>query len=115
MRAIVFERHGGLEVLEQRRLVPPECAADEALLHIQATGMNFTDVWARRGMSGVDVTFPHISGCEASGIVERVGESVTNVKAGDQVLVNAGIACGMCPACQRCNPFACAGYAIWGF
>jgi NADPH2:quinone reductase len=84
-------------------------------LRVKATGLNYTDIWARRGMPGAEFAFPHISGCEAAGVVEAVGSNVANVKPGDQVMVNSGFACGICRACLRGNSFACAEYAIWGF
>jgi alcohol dehydrogenase len=115
VKAVIFERHGGIDVLQERDLELPVCAADEVLIRVLATGMNYTDVWARRGVPGMEFSFPHISGCEAAGTVEAVGTSVSGFVSGDPVMVNAGFACGSCPACRCGVPFACAQYAIWGF
>ncbi len=115
MKAIVFERHGGTEVLERRDIAIPSVAPNNALIRIRAIGVNYNDVWARRGLPGMDFVFPHISGSDAAGVVEAVGSEVTNVQAGDQVVVNGSFACGGCSACVRGDPFVCRQYRIWGF
>jgi alcohol dehydrogenase len=115
MRAIVFDQHGGTEVLQRREVPIPQVRADEVLLRIHAIGVNYNDVWARRGMPGMDVIMPHISGSDAAGIVEAIGSEVETVKIGDRVLVNGSFSCRSCAECMRGNPFHCPSYRIWGF
>jgi len=71
----------------------------QTLVMVMSAGVNFTNVWAARGVP-VDVTKTqarwgeptdfHIVGSDASGIVYAVGSEVTNVKVGDHVIVHAG-------------------------
>jgi len=115
MKAVVFERHGGTEVLELRDVAVPEVGPNDALLRIRAAGLNYNDVWGRRGLPGMDFHLPHISGTDAAGVVEEVGSEVTNVKVGDEVVVNGALSCMACPSCIRGEPFVCPHFRIWGF
>jgi NADPH2:quinone reductase len=74
---------GGPEVLkiEEIKIDPPK--KDQVLISIKAAGVNFIDIYQRRGT--YPVKLPYIPGLEASGVVEMVGEGVKNVKPGDHV------------------------------
>jgi NADPH2:quinone reductase len=61
----------------------PEPVVDDALVRIHAAGLNFADVQQRRGL--YPVSLPFVPGLEAAGIVESVGENVTDVRPGDRV------------------------------
>jgi NADPH:quinone reductase-like Zn-dependent oxidoreductase len=115
MKAIVFDRHGGPEVLQYRDLPVPEISPNEVLLRIRAIGVNYNDIWARKGLPGMDFVLPHVSGSDAAGVVEAVGSEVTTVTVGDEVVVNGSFSCGSCPHCVRGDPFGCSDYRIWGF
>lgn len=116
MKGVVFERHGGPEVLEYRHDLPiPEIATNEVLLRIKAAAMNYNDIWARQGVPGMDFIFPHISGTDGAGVVEAVGADVRNVKVGDEVVVNGAFSCGNCTECVRGIPMFCPEFRIWGF
>ncbi len=115
MKAVVFERHGGPEVLEYRDVAEPQLGPGDVLLRTKAIGLNYNDVWARVGLPGMEFEFPHISGSDCSAVVEAVGDAVTNVEVGDEVVVNHSWACGNCLSCQSGNPFECPGFKIWGF
>jgi crotonyl-CoA carboxylase/reductase len=94
------ERFGEPEKAFQVEQVPvPEVGPHDALVLVMAAGINYNNVWAALGVP-VDVTKVHgklgepddfhIGGSDASGIVYAVGEKVTNVKVGDQVVVHCG-------------------------
>jgi NADPH:quinone reductase-like Zn-dependent oxidoreductase len=87
--AIVLTRYGGPEVLETRKTFAADPGPGEARIRQTAVGVNFIDVYCRRGSFDL-VTPPGVLGMEAAGIVESVGSGVTNVKVGDRV----GYACG---------------------
>ena len=61
----------------------------------EASGCNYNDIWARRGLPGVTIVMPHISGSDAAGEVVEVGSEVTNVKVGDEVVVFSSFSCGI--------------------
>jgi NADPH:quinone reductase-like Zn-dependent oxidoreductase len=115
MKAIVFDRHGDVDVLKYKDVPVPEISAHEVLIRIKATAMNHNDLWARKGLPGMDFAFPHISGSDASGIVEAVGKEVSRVHVGDEVVVNGALSCGRCPECLGGDPVLCPDFKIWGF
>ena len=53
MKAVVFEEHGGTEVLQYTDIPEPEPGPYEVLIEVKAAGANFNDIWARRGMPGM--------------------------------------------------------------
>src|SRR5918999_1206109 len=77
----------------------PDPGAGEALVKVQACGVCHTDLHYREG--GINDDFPFLLGHEAAGVVEAVGEGVTNVAAGDFVILNWRAVCGQCRACLR--------------
>lgn len=85
MKAIRIEQYGDANVLQFQDVSKPTPAPDEALVHLQAAGLNFIDIYMRRGDLRVAVQPPFIPGREGAGIVEAVGVDVTEVKVGDRV------------------------------
>lgn len=83
MKAIQIAQYGGPEVLKMGEVQIGKPGKDQALIRVEAAGVNFIDVYQRRGT--YPVKLPYIPGLEASGVVEAVGEDVKNVKAGDRV------------------------------
>ena len=68
MKAIVFERHGGPEVLELREVPDPRPAVNEVLVEVRACGINHLDLWVRQGLRGLDIEMPHILGNDVVGV-----------------------------------------------
>ncbi len=114
MKAVVFERFGGPEVLEARELPEPAIRADEALIEVKACGINHLDLWVRAGLRGLDVAMPHILGNDVVGVVAAVGDAVRHVKPGDRVLVCPTLSCGTCPACHAGDDHLCRDYDVLG-
>lgn len=83
MKAIQVKQPGGPEVLELVDLPVPELKANEALVKLAASGVNFIDVYHREGR--YKVPLPFIPGQEGAGVVTAVGSDVSSVKAGDRV------------------------------
>ena len=84
MRAIRIEYHGDASVLKLTDAVPkPVPAKGQVLVKIHAAGVNFVDIYHRRGFYAA--TLPFIPGLEASGVVAEVAKGVTGVRAGDRV------------------------------
>ena len=84
----------------RREVVPtPEIGPREVLVYVMAAGINYNNVWAALGIPidvikvhaqmGDDTAF-HIGGSDASGVVYAVGDEVTNVKVGDEVVIHCG-------------------------
>ena len=83
-KAITIYETGGPEVLRWESYEPGQPAAGEALVRHEAVGLNFIDVYHRTGTYPLP-SLPAIPGMEGAGIVEAVGEGVTEVAAGDRV------------------------------
>ena len=115
MKAVVFEEHGDIDVLKYTDVPEPQISPNEVLIKVKASGCNYNDIWARRGLPGVSIIMPHISGSDAAGEVVEVGSEVTNVKVGDEVVVFSSLSCGTCDACARGDVFFCRQFKIWGF
>ena len=116
MKAVTFHEHGGLDVLQYRDDLPiPKPGPNDALIRIKAAALNHNNLWARKGVPGLDLIFPHISGTDGGGVVEEIGSEVSGVKVGDEVVVNASFSCGDCVECVRGEPMFCKELRIWGF
>ena len=83
MRALEITQTGGPEVMVLRELPTPEPGAGQALMQIEACGVNFIDVYQREGRYAVPL--PFVPGQEAAGTVIAVGADVSAVKVGDRV------------------------------
>jgi len=86
-------------------IVVPDPGPGEAVVAIKACGVCHTDLHYREG--GINDDFPFLLGHEASGIVESVGEGVTDVAPGDFVILNWRAVCGQCRSCLRGKPHIC--------
>ena len=115
MKAIVFEQHGDYDVLKYRDTPQPVAGPNDVVIGVRASACNFNDIWARRGLPGMKIILPHISGSDAAGVVVETGSEVRLVKVGDEVVVHCGLACRQCAYCTRGEEFFCPDFKIWGF
>ena len=83
MKAIQVSEVGGPEVLAVVDLAVPDPKPNEALVQIEAAGVNFIDVYFREGR--YPAPLPFINGQEAAGLVVAVGADVTTLQLGDRV------------------------------
>lgn len=86
-------------------IVVPDPGPGEVRVRVQACGVCHTDLHYREG--GISDDFPFLLGHEAAGTIESVGDGVTNVEAGDFVVLNWRAVCGECRACRRGRPWYC--------
>ncbi|MEM0440241.1 MAG: zinc-binding dehydrogenase [Candidatus Caldarchaeum sp.] len=97
MKAVVVETPGGPEALKYTDVSERKPGRGEVLVKLEAVGMNRIDIWIRSGLYKVQL--PRIIGADGAGIVEEVGEDMTNFSKGDRVLINPAITCGRCRFC----------------
>ena len=83
MKAIQIHETGGPEVLKLADLPIPEPGPGQVLIRVEATGVNFIEVYFRKGV--YKASLPLIPGSEAAGTVEELGPGVTGFAAGDAV------------------------------
>jgi len=93
------------EPVQLTEVLVPEPGQGEALVRVQACGVCHTDLHYKMGGIGDD--FPYLLGHEAAGVVEAVGDDVTDVAPGDFVILNWRAVCGQCRACKRGRPWYC--------
>jgi len=114
MKAVIFSQHGGPEVLQYTDVADPQIKANEVLVEVRACALNHLDVWVRGGLPGIKISLPHILGDDVAGVVREVGELVTWVKPGDEVMIQPGISCGHCVECLSGRDNMCIEYDIIG-
>ena len=82
--AVRIHSNGGPEVLRWEEVTLPEPSSNDAIIRQTASGLNFIDVYFRTGLYKVP-SFPATIGNEGAGVVEAVGDNVTEVAVGDRV------------------------------
>ncbi|HDX9579416.1 TPA: quinone oxidoreductase [Bacillus pseudomycoides] len=85
MKALIFNTFGEPEVLQYEEIPNPVIGPDEILVKMKAIGLNFADVYRRKGNYHLAGKPPYILGYEGAGIVEMVGSNVTTIKQGDSI------------------------------
>lgn len=100
----VIARSKGAPV-EIATVVVPDPGPGEAVVKVQACGVCHTDLHYREG--GINDEYPFLLGHEAAGVVEAVGDGVTDLEPGDFVILNWRAVCGTCRACLRGRPWYC--------
>ena len=83
MRAIRVQQIGGPERLVLEEVTTPQPGPGQALVKVEAAGVNFIDTYHRSGL--YQVALPFIPGQEGAGVIERLGSGVTQLKPGDRV------------------------------
>ncbi|MDT7782156.1 MAG: S-(hydroxymethyl)mycothiol dehydrogenase [Pseudonocardiales bacterium] len=91
--------------VELTTVLVPDPGPGEAVVKVQACGVCHTDLHYREG--GINDEFPFLLGHEAAGVVESVGDGVTDLAPGDFVVLNWRAVCGSCRACRRGKPWYC--------
>ncbi|UYM07391.1 S-(hydroxymethyl)mycothiol dehydrogenase [Solicola gregarius] len=103
VRGVVARSKGAPVSLENVTI--PDPGPGEAVVDIASCGVCHTDLHYREG--GINDEFPFLLGHEAAGVVESVGDGVTEVAPGDFVILNWRAVCGRCRACRRGRPWYC--------
>src|SRR5215467_14337512 len=85
MKQVVITRPGGIEVLKLETRPDPQPGEGEVAIRVKASGINFADILARKGMYPDAPKMPCVVGYEVAGIVEAVGEAVDKSMAGRPV------------------------------
>jgi S-(hydroxymethyl)mycothiol dehydrogenase len=103
VRGVIARAKGAPVTVET--VIVPDPGPGEALVRVRSCGVCHTDLHYREG--GISADFPFLLGHEAAGVVERVGDGVTDVAPGDFVVLNWRAVCGNCRACLRGEPWYC--------
>ena len=115
MKAIRFHAHGGPDVLRFEDAPAPEPKPGWVVVRVRACALNRLDIWQRRGLDRVKIPLPHISGADVAGVVAQIGDDVGDWRAGDRVMLQPGLSCGVCPQCLSGHDNYCARYDVLGY
>ena len=111
MKAVQIVKPNQLEVIEVP--MPELTEKDNVLVKMTAAGICGSDVGIYHGTNAA-ATYPRIIGHEMVGVVSKVGENVTHLKAGDRVIVNQVTSCGHCYPCSKNRGNVCDNLKVRG-
>src|ERR1700691_6303827 len=88
MKAVRFDKYGGLDVLEVREVEDPLAGPGQVLVAVKAAGLNPGEIAIREGKldARFPATFPSGEGTDLAGVVQALGEGVSAFAVGDEVL-----------------------------
>ncbi len=110
MKALLLTDYLHLELTE---MPVPEIGDTDVLVRVQACGICGSDIHGWDGSSGRRVP-PLVMGHEAAGVIERVGDAVTDLAVGDRVTFDSTIYCGHCWYCRRGDINLCENRRVMG-
>lgn len=114
MKAVLFQQHGGPEVLEYTEFPEPQPGPGEVQVRLRASALNRLDLWVREGWPGIKLEYPHIPGADGAGDISAVGEGVANLQVGDRVVINSNLSCGDCRFCYAGKQNMCRDWHLLG-
>ena len=116
MRALTIDVHGGLEQLRYREdvAVPSLSVRGTVRVRLRAAALNRLDLFTIGGLPGVTITPPWVLGADGMGVIDAVSDDITEVGAGDRVVINPGIACRACEFCTLGQHSLCTRFQLLG-
>jgi len=91
MKALYFEQHGELDVVQYGEVPDPETGPGLVKVRVRATALNYLDIWVRRGWPGLKLEMPHWCGADVAGEIVELGEGVTEWQVGQRVVADPGV------------------------
>jgi NADPH:quinone reductase-like Zn-dependent oxidoreductase len=114
VKALAFFEHGESDKLQIADLPKPTIGADDVLINVKACALNQLDLFVRRGSPVLKLHLPHIPCSDGAGVVAEIGANVSNLKIGQRVTINPGLACGHCEFCLAGEDSLCVDFKILG-
>jgi NADPH:quinone reductase-like Zn-dependent oxidoreductase len=114
MKAIAITGQGGMDKVQYLDVERPQIAPREVLIEARAVALNHLDIFVRNNLDSLKLATPHVAGADGAGVVAEVGAEVSRVQAGDRVLINPGLHCGVCEFCQAGEQSLCVRFGIMG-
>lgn len=113
MKAWQLEDTKGIDSYVLNEVPEPEPGPGEVRVEIKYSGLNHLDIWTSRGLPAPKV-MPHTTGADAAGVVDAVGDGVSGIEVGDEVVVDPSHSCGKCDYCLRDEIVYCSEFGILG-
>ncbi len=116
MKAAVYREHNRdpRKVVKIEDIEMPSLKPSEVMVKVEAAAYNYNDLWGIWG-EPIKIPMPHISGSDAAGTVEEIGEDVNHVKVGDRVTLHPNLTCRVCHECTSGREYDCRDRMVWGF
>jgi NADPH:quinone reductase-like Zn-dependent oxidoreductase len=114
MKAIAITGQGGIDKVQYMDVERPTFGPREVLIETRAVALNHLDIFVRNNLDTLKLAVPHIAGADAAGVVAEVGNDVRTVEAGDRVLINPALNCGVCEFCLAGEQSLCVRFGIMG-
>src|SRR3989449_6012259 len=110
----MYTAHGGPEVVRVQQMPEPTLRPNDVLVRVRAAALHLIALRVRTCLQRLDLLVRDVPGADPSGVVERVGEDVTKVRPGAEVMIAPGISCGVCACCVSGQDNLCSDYSILG-
>ena len=114
MKALYFEEHGDLNVIQYGDVADPSAGPDDVVVRVRACALNHLDIWVRRGWPGLKLDMPHWCGADVAGEIVDVGRNVTGWRPGQAVIVDPGISLAADEYTRRGEDSLSPGYHVIG-
>jgi NADPH:quinone reductase-like Zn-dependent oxidoreductase len=114
VKASVFYEYGPAEAMQYADIPDPEVGAADVLIHVQACGVNHSDLDSRAGTSRWPFELPMVLGAEFTGTVVEAGSQARHLRAGDLVTALQQYNCGRCAQCAMWRPDLCTAFEVFG-
>jgi NADPH:quinone reductase-like Zn-dependent oxidoreductase len=116
LRALTISAHGALDQVEFRTDLPTPSLSGpgQVRVKLRTAPLNHLDLWTVHGVPGINITPPWVLGADGTGIVEAVSDDVTTVRAGERVVINAGLSCRECAYCRAGEHPLCVKFRLLG-
>lgn len=113
MKAWQLEDTNGIDSYVLNEVTEPEPGPGEVRVEIKYSGVNHLDIWTSMGLPAPKV-LPHTTGADAAGIVDALGDGVSGIEVGDEVIVDPSHSCGKCEYCLKDEIVYCSEFGILG-
>jgi NADPH:quinone reductase-like Zn-dependent oxidoreductase len=116
VRGLTISAHGGLDRIEVRDDLPMPSLSSSTQVRVRvlAAALNHLDLFVVGGLPNVRITPPWILGSDAMGVVDQIGDGVTDLAVGDTVLINPGLSDRTCSYCLAGEQPLCLRFGILG-
>lgn len=113
MKAWQLEDTNGIDSYTLNDIPEPEPGPGQVRVVVRFSGMNHLDIWTAMGLPAPKV-LPHTTGADAAGVVDAIGDGVSGIEVGDEVIIDPSHSCGSCDYCLRDEIVYCSEFGILG-
>ncbi|HKZ28481.1 MAG TPA: alcohol dehydrogenase catalytic domain-containing protein [Acidimicrobiia bacterium] len=112
MKAWMLNDISGPQSLVLEEVPTPQPGPGDVRVKLTVAALNHLDIWTSLGMPKPQL--PHVAGADGAGVIDAIGEGVTSLLPGQEVVINPSVGCGTCAFCLRGDTPLCTTYQIVG-